>query len=156
MPTFRTYQSSLHGREVEETSLAQAQGTTANLKTEGERIWAETCPPAPNTLRVCSVQERRLKILRISTLAVAVAWLSVRICACFQMSPCCVFIRFCCLVADSCTLLDFSEGTLAGKECGLVKRFGLPKHEVFGGQKFILKVLFPSEAFLRGMEGSCS
>ncbi|KAK9907532.1 hypothetical protein WJX75_005468 [Coccomyxa subellipsoidea] len=42
---------------------------------------------------------------------------------------------------DSCTLLDYSEGTLAGKECGLVKRFGIPKKEVFGGQNFDLKAL---------------
>lgn len=51
-----------------------------------------------------------------------------------------------CLFADSCTLLDYSEGTLAGKECGLVKRFGVPKKEVFGGQKFELKVHFTSRA----------
>ncbi|BDA50790.1 hypothetical protein COCOBI_17-0070 [Coccomyxa sp. Obi] len=42
---------------------------------------------------------------------------------------------------DSCTLLDYSEGSIAGKECGLVKRFGLPEIEIFGGQKFELKVL---------------
>lgn len=51
-----------------------------------------------------------------------------------------------CLFADSCTLLDYSEGTLAGKECGLVKRFGIPKKEVFGGQKFDLKVHCTSRA----------
>ncbi|CAL8462696.1 g2229 [Coccomyxa elongata] len=43
--------------------------------------------------------------------------------------------------ADSCTLLDFSEGSIAGKECGLVKPFGLPETEIFGGRKFELKVL---------------
>ena len=82
----------MHGREVEETSLALAQGTTANLKLREREYEQNHLHLHPTLCMSAAFQERRLKILRISTLAVAVAWLSVRIFACFQMSPCCVFI----------------------------------------------------------------
>lgn len=48
--------------------------------------------------------------------------------------------------ADTCTLLDYTVGTVAGKQCGLVKRIGLPVTEVYGGQRFRIKVRTPISA----------
>lgn len=44
------------------------------------------------------------------------------------------------LLAETCTLLDISEGMLAGRECPLKHKLGSKKEVHLGGQMFELKV----------------